>query len=356
MTLPKRTALLLVLSGTALASFAACRSDDESNPGGGKGGTSGFGGSGGSGNTGNTGNGGSSGSSTGGTAGSATGGSGGSAGSSSVTISDITTGVIPANQDVTLTGAVVMSREFLVSQTSSGSCLWGVFVSSPGLTETAANSGIIVLSYGDNATMNDGGTKAFCPILSVAPTGSGIPDDIAPGDVVDIAAKTSYYAASGCNAPKQYQLISATLTKTGTAAVPTPHALAAADIASLAGTDTAFHDMWGGVKVRIANVTATPQGDAGTSITDQFGHIVLAGSNLQVGDDIYYQGALKSTDACHDGPQYANASQAFVSIDGFSYLDFCTWSLEPASKCGDLDPASEDCAIGTDSATGCTHY
>jgi hypothetical protein len=354
MTSPTRSAPLLLIAAAALASFAACRSDDEPNPGGGKGGSSGFGG--GSGGSGNTGNGGSSGSGTGGTAGTSTGGSGGSAGGGAVTISDITTGVVAADQDVTVVGAVVMSREFLISQTASGSCLWGVFVSAPGITETAANSGIIALSYGDNATSKNDGGKAFCPILGEEPTGSGIPDDIAPGDVVDIAGKTSYFAASGCTAPKQRQLVSSTLTKTGTAAVPTPHALAASEIASLAGNDTAFHDMWGGVKVRITNVTATPQGDAGTSITNQFGQMVLAGSGLMVGDDVYYQGALKSVDACFDGPKYANAAQAFVSIDGFSHLDFCTWTLQPASKCGDLDPASEDCAIGTDSATGCTHY
>ncbi|MFT3764883.1 MAG: hypothetical protein QM820_05100 [Minicystis sp.] len=123
-----------------------------------------------------------------------------------------------------------------------------------------------------------------------------------------------------------------------------------AEVAQLASpTDTTFHDQWGGVKVRIKNVTSTPQvnGDGGTAITDQYGHIVLSGSNLYVGDKLYYQGLLAKTDICHKGPVYANATTTFTQMDGFSYLDFCTWSLEPNNRCQDLAPPSDDCGTST---------
>jgi hypothetical protein len=92
------------------------------------------------------------------------------------TISDVTTGVVGPGVKVQVTGAVAMSQKFLVSKgSSSGSCLWGVFVSAPNLTETAPNSGMLVLDYGFNAEIDDGGTDAYCPRLGIDPTGDDIP-------------------------------------------------------------------------------------------------------------------------------------------------------------------------------------
>jgi hypothetical protein len=283
-----------------------------------------------------------------------TGGSGtGGASVVAATIKDVTTAVIGPGVDVKLTGVVAMSRKFLVSQgSSSGSCLWGVFVSEPNLTETAPNSGILVLSYGFNATIADGGTKAFCPRLSIDPTGDSIPDDVKPGDVLDVVGETSYFLLPQCAEQKngstvsQYQISKASsVKKTGTAPVPAPHVLKTeAELVQLASpTDKAFHDQWGGVKVRIENVTSVPQTDAAMmpSITDKFGHIVVLGSNLQVGDKIYYRGYLKATNFCYDGPSYPPTT-TFTAIEGFGYLDFCTWSLAPNDKCADLEPPSSD--------------
>src|SRR5689334_17065118 len=104
---------------------------------------------------------------------------------------------------------------------------------------------------------------------------------------------------------------------TGTAPAPAPHLLTDAEVAQLASpTDGTFHDRWGGVKVRIQNVTSTPQvgGDGGASITDPYGHVVLTGSNLYVGDKLHDQGLLAKTDVCHKGPTYADAATTFTRI------------------------------------------
>lgn len=313
------------------------------------------------------------------TGGSNTGGSnaGGSAGSvandagdgapASARITEIADGTIPEGTAVTVQGAVVMSHVFLISKSNStNSCLWGVFVSEPGLTETAPYSGILVLSYGSEATADDGGTSTYCPMLGVEPTGSGIPDDLGPGDVVDISGKTAYYLPSTCtqagdSQTKSRQLGQATVTRTGTGApIPAAHAVSAQEIVQLASPtagDQGFHDQWGGVKVRVTNVTAVPQTvGSNTSVTNAYGEIILQEGNLAVGDKIYYRGYSKTTDVCYAGPTYSNASQSFSWIDGFGYLNYCTWGLQAGSKCNDLNPSSEDCSIGSgDPATVCTH-
>jgi hypothetical protein len=291
-------------------------------------------------------------------------GSGGSVPAIVVTIKQITDSTDPghvgAKTAVEVDGVVVMSHKFLISQSkTTGSCLWGIFVSAPGLTETAPNSGLLVASYGTQAEIAEGGTKAFCPLPgTTGPAGDAIPDDVKIGDVLNITGKTDYYIPKTCGmaagdaSVAQYQIsnvISALPPTSGptTATPPTPHTLTDAEIAQLAsGNDTAFHDQWGGVKVRIQNVTSVAQQtDAGPGvITDAFGHIVLAGSNLQVGDKIYYQGLLKSMgNICRTGPVYADTTTTFTQIDGFSYLDFCTWGLLPDNRCADLVPPPDDC-------------
>ena len=291
-------------------------------------------------------------------------GAGGSVPAVVVTIQQITdataTGHVGAKTAVEVDGVVVMSHKFLVSASkTTGSCLWGVFVSAPGLTETGPNTGLLIASYGTPAMIMDGGTKAYCPVLGQAPAGDAIPDNVKIGDVVNVTGKTDYYLPKTCGmvptdaSVAQYQISNVTkVTSAGSPVTPPPaHKLTDAQVAQLAsGTDKAFHDQWGGVRVRIQNVTSVPQmgadagADAGGTITDQYGHIVLAGSGLQVGDKIYYQGLLKALgDICHSGPVYANDMTHFTEIDGFSYLDFCTWGVLPNSRCSDLAPPPDDC-------------
>jgi hypothetical protein len=278
------------------------------------------------------------------------------------TITDITKGTIGPKVAVEVKGVVAMSRKFLVSQSkSTGSCLWGVFLSEPGISTTAANSGILALSYGTPAVIPDGGTKAFCPVIEKGdPAGDGFPDDVKPGDVLDVTGKTDSFIQMACGSQPgdstvpQVQLANVTkATKTGTASVPTPHELSPDEFTSFAGqTDSDFYKKWGGVKVRLKDaspVVVTPDGGA-PSIVGDFGIITIQGqgSNLRVGDKAYYQGLLNSLkDPCHEGPKYADNTTTFTKIDGFVYLDFCTWSMEPSNRCVDFAPPSDDCGTET---------
>ncbi len=289
-----------------------------------------------------------------------------------VTVEQITNagaaGHVGEGTAVQLKGVVAMSHKFLISQSKNNSCLWGVFLSAPGLTETKEYSGILATSYGTNATVSDGGTKAFCPVPGkTGPAGDAFPDDLKPGDVFDVRGSTSYFninipAPGSCTDPgesmdKQWQISKINpgdVTKTGTAALPAPHALAAADLTTLASQSAQdFYDKWGGVKVRATNGTpeiVTPDGgpNAGMpGIVGNFGTITLTGSNVQIVDKIYYQGLLAQSDICHKTPVYANQSTTFTQIDGFVYLNFCTWSIAPDNRCVDYQPPSDDCAGNT---------
>src|SRR5262249_19016549 len=151
---------------------------------------------------------------------------------------------------------------------NSGSCLWGIFVSAPKteggqqLTETAPNSGAIVLSYGTDA-----------PADQPCPTGSdAIADDAAPGDVLTVVGTTSSFIlnTSGhkpadSDIPQIQIFQTCKASKTGTTAVPAPHVLSSEEITALGiqkTTDdpnaTATHNQWGGVKVRAEMVDSDP--------------------------------------------------------------------------------------------------
>lgn len=268
-------------------------------------------------------------------------------------VTDLNDGTIGPNLKVKLTGVVAMSQKFLVTKSSSDSCIWGVFISAPNLTETAEYSGVLLESYGIKATKPDGGTKTFCPRLGTDPTGDAIPDDVKPGDVFDVFGESKNFLLSQCSMQDggmgasvgQIQLLvdaACALKKTSSVTPPTPHVLTGADIASLGDPNDAMaHAKWGGVKIRLQN--QTPIVDAmGAILFDNFGNFHLMGSNVQVGDKLYYQGYNKSN-PCHVAPLYAMPNPVFTQIDGFSLLDFCTWALEPGDKCADIQPPSDDC-------------
>jgi hypothetical protein len=267
------------------------------------------------------------------------------------TVQQVTTGEIGLDQKVTLKDVVVMSHKFLVSKSkNTGSCLWGVFVSAPGLTETGPNTGLIVLSYGTEASIPEGETQAFCPKLGQEPAGDQIPDDVAPGDVLTVVGTHQVFpnppSCTGDNPPNQvgmHQLSAVcSAVKTGTAPVPTPHVLTAEEAALITSTDdAAFHDAWGGVKVRVENVGVTP---VDGQVLGDFGVVTLA-NGIPVGDKLYYR--PYSPNFCHEGPVFSDPSIVFDRVDGFHYLNFCTWGIEANDKCGDFSPGSEDCEGAT---------
>jgi hypothetical protein len=274
-------------------------------------------------------------------------------------------GAIGNKTAVHLKGVVAMSQKFLVTKSSAGRCLWGVFVSAPDVVggTTKAYSGVMVVARGTDAVLNPQDQKTYCPKLGVAgeTPGDPIPDDVKPGDVLNVIGLTDYFLLNNCaNEPNgstvaQRQVSNSCLVeKTGkTVTPPEAHVFTdAADLAKLASpTDKAFHDMWGGVKVRVegqlAAVTQTVSGKP--SVITSFGEVILQGSNLAIGDKIYYRGYLKASNACFDGPKFTvpmNGSYMFEGIEGFAYLNYCTWGLQANNKCTDYSPASEDCAAG----------
>ncbi len=263
------------------------------------------------------------------------------------TVADITTGQFGLGSKVSVNGVVAMSHKWLVSHSkSTDNCLWGVFVSAPGLTETAPNSGMLILSYGTKASIPEGGTVAYCPRLGQDPAGDQIPDNVEPGDVLDVVGVVARFPdPPSCMAPdppnqvgmlQLGQVCKAQIV--GQATPPTPRVVPAGEIASLTSpTDQAFHDQWGGVKLRIEDVGVTPEAGA---VVGMYGIIHLA-NGVEVGDKIYYRGY--SQNICHEGPVFSDPTMTFDRVDGFHYLNWCTWGLQTNDKCADLSPQSEDC-------------
>lgn len=329
-----------------------CQADSNSTGSAGPGGPGGSGGTGG-GTTSSAEGGNGGGSTTTGTAGG--GGSGGSA-LPEATIQDITSGAIGEGVDVQVNGVVAMSRKWRVSKSNTtGSCLWGVFLSAPGLAETTAHSGILAVSYGTmGVTQPDGSIE--CPKLEDGPVGDAFPDDVKPGDVLDVTGETSYFLLSSCASQpadvnpsqvKQRQLAKVNkVVRTGTAPVPTPHVLTSTELMNLSSpSDQEFHDQWGGVWLRVQG-PISPILQQG-SVVGAYGIIRLndgnmAPLNLQVGDKVYYVSG--SQNPAHTGPIFTDPNVVWNRIDGFSTVDFCTWDLQPTDKCLDFDPPSEDCA------------
>jgi hypothetical protein len=261
---------------------------------------------------------------------------------------------------VKVSGAIAMSHKFLVSQSkTTGSCLWGVFLSMPGISTTAAYSGVLAVSYGTDAVTNEAGS-AYCPVPPLDPAGDAFPDDVQPGDVLDVIGKTDAYAPSSCGMPPnpaanpQVQLSNVcSATKMGTAAVPAP-ATSGFDLMKIVGNDATEVAKWSGVKIDIGSATTVPQNACScstpppncmASLTDCYGNMYLAGSNLEITDKIYYQGLLSKSfmKTCHEGPTYATPTVAFTDVQGFISLDFCTWEIFPNDKCSDLTPGGTDC-------------
>jgi hypothetical protein len=340
----------------AVLAVPACQSSTSNNPS--TGGTAGSSGSGTGGSSGSgTGGSGTGGTGTGGSAGTGTAGTSGSAGSGgsptdagctgqAATVQDVDQGSIAAKTYVKLTGIVATSQKFLVSQSkTTGSCLWGVFVSAPVAT-AVAYSGLMIISYGDDATTTDSGTAGKCKTGTDA-----IPDDIKPGDVFNAIGQVTPYAPSACTGTaQQMQVRVGQSCKINVSSHTTPPAPATLDTttadAIAAGTDTTTLSKWGGVLMRLSNVDANAV-DGGTSgIVGPYGVITFQQTALEGHDTIFYDdlsGAGPKTSS--KAWQYATATH-FNHMDGIIYLDYCTWSLSPRNKCTDIDPASDDCSGG----------
>ena len=324
-------------------------------------------GGGGSGNTTSNNGGGGSDTTSSGTAGGGVGGNGEGGSLPTATIQDITSGNIGEGVDVEVHGVVAMSRKYLVSKSNNtGSCLWGAYISAPGLAETGPNTGILAVSYGTPG-VTDAQGNIVCPNLESEPAGDAFPDDGAPGDVLDVTGETSYFLLNACASQpadtnpsqvKQRQLAKvAKVERTSTGGpVPTPHTLTPEELAGVVSPmNQMFHDQWGGVKVRVAgpvDPVLQPDQNGVPKVVGAFGNIyvdlnsndTIDVNDLRVGDKIYF--VKNSANACYAGPNYPNTNVSWTRIDGFSTIDFCNWSLQPANKCADFDPPGQDCVDG----------
>lgn len=290
------------------------------------------------------------------------------------TIKEITDGTIGPDSKVTLEGVVAMSNKFLVYG-SKTSCLWGIFVSAPGLTTTGPNTGVLIESYGSNPTDNGAG-QMVCP-ATPADAGDKLPN-AKPGDVLTVTGKTSAYKPSTCGTGKEstcsaggtqpYDPTTETASRqiqlaqvcagevTGSAAMPTPAVFTAAEIAEMKKIDNqAFFNQWGGVKVRINQPTAKtqtidniyqPEGCRNKVVNPatvvNYGTMLLD-SGIYVNNFTFY--IKGSQNACESGPWVTDNAKDLVMerVDGFLSLDYCTWKLYAASPCDDYDPASTKC-------------
>lgn len=276
------------------------------------------------------------------------------------TITEITTGVTPPGVKVKLTGVVAMSRKHLVSKGTSGSCLWGVYVSEPNLAETQASSGLHVLSYGINASIKGDGGTAFCPVLGQDAIGDSIPDNTKPGDVLDVLGESADFILAQClpvqtfGEPQVSKVNS--VVKTGTAPVPTAHVMSAADLAKLVPSgDPLFQSQWACVKIRIQDVVSEPRDDGGTmAVVDKFGNMLVhdtsipapaLGEKLEVSTRLFWFFAPPPA-FCSGVPLYANPTTTFSGVEGigtYGYPNQCQWILQAENRCLDFNPPSDDC-------------
>ena len=219
---------------------------------------------------------------------------------------------------------VATSGKFVVSKSLTGlMCLYGVFVADPNVT-FAAYSGIIVVTQG-KGVLSDAGGSVVCSEDDL------IPSDVKAGDMLDVTGRYDLAgpSATECGSgtpplpaptpkmPRLSQVCKFTRTPGGTA--PTPLDVSSTDL--VGGSATVLRYSGGLVRVNtVTAVTATAPGDS------SFGVFKVDPGGLSVTDKIYYAGTGTAPTV--------KVGDKFSSIVGESYLDWCTWSLAPTSRCG----------------------
>ncbi len=373
-----RFKLYASLLGVGVLAVAACRGDDDDTPGNTpRMGSTGVAGStnAGSGTGGTTTGGNNSGGTAGTPGGSGAGGSGGGAPPLEITAAQLSNAndpmTAPVNRLVALRGLVATSQKFVLVKSSMGSCLWAVYATTPG-AETQPYGSIVITSYGEKAV--SGGSGTVCP---TAPgQSSELPDDIAPGDLIDVTGFVNEFKSSACGSGQnpglafpQRQLGSSRITikaKGGGTIPPPKEFTTVADINKLADQSNPddINRQWQYSLVRIA--PPTPPGPltintagipAGGTCAQNFGALKFNDILLSVNNDIYFNDITNGGPGVSGGPKvFSYTKEATInSFTGIYAVDFCTWAVSirgateadiqpppPAAACMPPPPPPQD--------------
>ncbi len=252
-----------------------------------------------------------------------------------VTLEQVHAGRVRDGIAVSLGELRATSQKFLLSEAKSGSCLWGAFASDS--ERRGAGSGLLLVAFG--APHAEGS--------ACQPGSDGLPDDLAPGDRLEVQGFLDEYAPAACpEVAPAWQLrvdVACPARRHGSAAVPEPVVIDTALADQLAaGRDRALLRAWGGALVRLEDVTAR-QDPEDLDAVFPFGVIELEQSALPVHSRLYY------FDLSQGGPRAPGKSPVlsyptrFDHVSGLVFLDYCSWVLGPRDPCQDLSPPSQHC-------------
>jgi hypothetical protein len=275
---------------------------------------------------------------------------------------------LPENR-LRLKGVVATSRKFQVSTSASG-CLWGVFVTAPGASVVEYGSMQLVTKGAPPETTADGDTVCKTDQASAGE----IPNDIQPGDVIDVSGFLDEFLLNNCGKPstqdpnvinpkpeagqRQIKDVSC-IQKISSGAPPAPAEITdAATLTAIAqgkNTDDLLYK-WSGALVKVtAPLTSKQVPETGAkyfncSAVSGFGDINFEQTELTLSNTLYYN------DLTCAGPRDNNKRYdfqhpaTFTSVTGIFALDFCTWQLSVRSRCDDILPKSPSCDLAAECA------
>jgi hypothetical protein len=257
-------------------------------------------------------------------------------GAEAVTLEELHSGRVRRGIPVLVSGLVASSQKFLLSEAKSGSCLWGAFAAAD--AKTGAGSGLLLVSFG---APHDGA-------LPCASGSDALPDDLRPGDSLEVEGVVDEYAPAACDgvAPAlQLRIdVACPVRRSASGAEPAPTIVDRALAARLAaGKEPQLLRDWSGALVTLDDVSALQDIDDGDAVFP-FGVIRLEQTPLEVHSRLYY------FDLSEGGPRSSAKSPhlsypwRFERVTGLVFLDYCSWVLAPRDRCLDVSPAGDDCA------------
>jgi len=257
-------------------------------------------------------------------------------GAEPVTLDEIHSGRVRDTLPVSVEALVASSQKFLLSEAKSGSCLWGAFAAAAG--RTGAGSGLFLVSYGAKHAEGE----------ACAPGSDGLPDDLVPGDSLEVEGRLDEYVPSTCAGTvpaQQLRIDAACPARRGAPVEPPEPALLEPALADrlAAGKDVQLLRDWGGALVRLENASALQDSDDGDAVYP-FGVIRLQPTALEVHSRLYYFDLSEGGPRASDKAPHFRFPSVFQSLSGVVFLDYCAWVLAPRNRCTDLSPPSEGCA------------